>query len=364
MSYLDRVNAAIVRIRAADRYRAVDTGAVLPIDFSTNDYLGLSADPRVVAAMHQTQRAGSSGSRLLGGHHREHAALEEELATWLGRERALVFSSGYMAAAGAVSVLASVVRTAYSDRLNHASLIDALIASKLDRSIYPHRGLPAKAERSGPALIVTESIFSMAGDTIDIDAIVRDLGDDDVLLIDEAHALGVVGTHGAGVAAAIRDPRIVVLGTLSKSLGAQGGFVAGPAALIELLTNAARSFIFDTALAPALADAARVALQIAAKGDDLRTALHANVARLQTGLRNAGYNVPQYRSAIVPVVLGSERAALDVAAHLRTAGISAPAIRPPTVPAGTSRLRFSVRANHSAADVDALLEALACIAIS
>jgi 8-amino-7-oxononanoate synthase len=364
MSYLERVNAAIARIRAADRYRSVTLNGPLAIDFSTNDYLGLSADPRVVEALHGAGRAGSSGSRLLGGNHPEHVALEEELATWLGRERALLFSSGYMAAAGAVSVLASVMRIAYSDQLNHASLIDALLASKIDRSIYAHGTLPPKDKRTGPALIVSESIFSMDGDAADVDALVRDLGDDDVLLLDEAHALGVAGVRGAGLAATIDDPRIVILGTLSKSLGSQGGFVAGPAALVELLTNAARSFIFDTALAPALAQAARTSLGIAAGGDALRATLHANVARLQSGLRECGYATPGHRSAIVPVVQGSERAALDVSARLRAANITAPAIRPPTVPAGTSRLRFSVRANHTPAEIDAVLEALTCIAIS
>jgi 8-amino-7-oxononanoate synthase len=364
MSYLERISAAIARIRAADRYRSVDANGPLTIDFSTNDYLGLSSDPRVLEALHSAQRAGSSGSRLLGGHHPEHTALEEELAAWLGREGALLFSSGYMAAAGAVSVLASVMRVAYSDQLNHASLIDALVASKIDRNIYVHGNLPPKSERTGPALIVSESIFSMDGDAADVGALVRDLGDDDVLLLDEAHALGVTGARGAGLAATIDDPRIVILGTLSKSLGAQGGFVAGPAALIELLTNAARSFIFDTALAPALAQAARASLRIAAAGDVLRATLHANAARLQSGLRGCGYETPEHHSAIVPVVLGTERAALDVSARLRAAGITAPAIRPPTVRAGTSRLRFSVRANHTPAEIDAVLETLSCIAIS
>jgi len=364
MSYLDRIRATLERIRAADRYRTVDTGPRLAIDFSSNDYLGLAADPRVIGALRQAGRAGSGGSRLLGGHHREHALLEEELAAWLGRERALVFSSGYLSAAGAIGVLSTAARVAYSDRLNHASLIDALATSKIDRLVYPHKKLPAKDQRRGSALIVTESIFSMDGDAVNLAAIVRDLTGDDVLLVDEAHALGVAGPRGAGLAAGILDERIVILGTLSKSLGSQGGFVAGPAALIELLINAARSFIFDTALAPALAAAARAALKVTIEGDALRASLHANVARLQSGLRERGYEAGDHRSAIVPVVLGEERAALDAAQHLRAAGITAPAIRPPTVPAGTSRLRFSVRANHTPADIDALLEAMACIAIS
>lgn len=363
MSYLDRVEDALTRIRAADRYREVDprqrSGAV---DFSSNDYLGLATDARVVQALARASRVGSGGARLLGGAHREHSLLEEELAAWLGRERVLLFSSGYHAALGAISTLAICVERIYSDRLNHASLIDGMRIARTPREIYAHLQPPQGAARTSSALLVTESIFSMDGDTADLRAIVESLCEDDVLLVDEAHALGVTGLHGAGLAYGIADPRVVVLGTLSKALGAMGGFIAGPNALIELIINTARTFIFDTALPPAIALAGRIALTIARSDDEQRIALHQNVARLRAGLRAIGLPSIDAPSPIVPVILGTASQALGVANALLTKGIYAPAVRPPTVPEGSSRLRLSVRANHTPQEIDlSLRELAACI---
>jgi 8-amino-7-oxononanoate synthase len=366
MSYLDRVEALLDEIRACDRYRSVQLRARPEmLDFSSNDYLALATHPQVVQALRLAQRAGSGGARLLGGAHREHSLLEEELAPFLGRERVLLFSSGYHAAIGAVTVLARTVDRIYSDRYNHASLIDGIRLAGTPRVIVPHGRIPPRAERAAAALIVTESIFGMDGDSTDVAGILADLGPDDVLLIDEAHALGVTGPQGSGLARDLQDPRIVIVGTLSKAFGVLGGFVAGPARLIELLVNAARTFIFDTALPPALALAARVALVQLRAADESRAHLHATVRHLRAGLRSLGLPATENLAAVVPVVLGSEQRALAVAAGLEGKNIIAPAIRPPTVPEGGSRLRLSIRADHQREHMDLFVESLAaCIAIS
>ncbi len=352
MTYLNRIEAALDEIRAESRYRELPTRQLSGvIDFSSNDYLGLATDAQVVEALKHATRVGSGGARLLSGRHREHSLLEQELAGWLGRERALLFSSGYHAALGAIPVLAVLAGSILSDERNHASLIDGIRLARRRHAIYPHATIPAT--REGSALIVSESIFSMDGDAIDPAALLARLRDDDVLLVDEAHALGVVGREGAGLARELDDPRVVVLGTLSKALGVHGGFIAGPALVIELLVNRARTFIFDTALPPALALAARIALLLARNGDGRRERLHANAARLREGLHQ-----PHGIGGIVPLVLGSEERALGVAELLSQRRIVAPAIRPPTVPPGTSRLRFSVRTDHEASQIDFLLEEL------
>ncbi|MBV8116815.1 MAG: 8-amino-7-oxononanoate synthase [Candidatus Eremiobacteraeota bacterium] len=364
MTYLDGVSQTLDRIRVEGRYRTLETHQLSgAIDFSSNDYLGLATNPQVLQAFRHATRVGSGGSRLLGGRHREHSLLEEELAAWLGRERALIFSSGYLAALGAIPVLGRMVKAIYSDALNHASLIDGVRMSHAERVVYPHAELPARSERIDGALIVTESIFSMDGDTVDVRALVEGMGRNDVLLVDEAHALGVAGPHGSGIASEIDDSRAVVMGTLSKAFGCQGGFVAGPAALIELLVNTARSFIFDTALPPAIALAARVALVQLRNGDEARKRLHENVQRTRDGLASLGFVVAGGPAPIVPVVLGAESRAVNVSKALMAKKLYVPAIRPPTVPPGTSRLRISLRADHISEQIDLLIEGIReCIA--
>lgn len=366
MTYLDRAAVLLDEIRAQGRYRKVRTHSLGgALDFSSNDYLALATNPQVVEAFRRATRVGSGGARLLGGSHREHSLLEEELAVWLGRERVLLFSSGYHAALGAITVLAHTVERIYSDRLNHASLIDGIRATRIERSVYDHATLPPRAQRRGSALIVTESIFGMDGDAVDLESMLAALGDDDVLLIDEAHALGVTGPGGAGRARALADPRVVVMGTLSKAFGAQGGFIAGPALLIDLLVNRARPFIFDTAMPPAVALASRVALALIRNADAAREQLHDNVRRLRDGLTLLGFPTIDDPSPIVPVVLGSEERAVEIARELESMKIYAPAIRPPTVPPGSSRLRLSVRADHHREHIDLLVQGLAkCIVTS
>ena len=359
MTYLDRARGALETIRAQGRYREVQTeGPKCAADFSSNDYLGLARDSRMIEAMRHVEAVGSGGARLLGGRHREHALLEQDVARWLGRERALLFSSGYLAALGAIPVLAPLVDGIYSDELNHASLIDGMRAAKTERHVYPHGAIPAPGTRRGSALIVSESLFGMDGDVVEAAQLVDALGGDDVLLIDEAHAIGVLGQAGAGTARGIQDDRIVVLGTLGKAVGAAGGFVAGPATIIELLVNAARTFIFDTAMPPAIAFAARVGIMLAKSAEERRERLRANVERLHRGLHVLGFPVPARAVPIVPVIAGSEQNAMELMRRCSERGVYAPAVRPPTVPPGSSRLRVSVRADHTAEQIDLLLGAL------
>jgi 8-amino-7-oxononanoate synthase len=329
------------------------------IDFASNDYLGLSRRPSLREAMRSTSVVGSGGARLLSGAHPEHAALEADLARFVGRERALLFSSGYLAALGAVQALAPLVAAAYSDEHNHASLIDGLRLTKLPRTIFAHGALPSAQERTAPALVVTESVFGMSGEAIDLAGMLERLGPGDVLVLDEAHALGIYGQRGSGLASAFDDERIVIVGTLSKAFGCAGGFVAGTSEVIDLLISTARSFIFDTSMPPPLAAAARAALEAIVQGEALRGALQANVQRLCRGLRAIDRFGGLREAPIIPLIVGDARSALDLGEHLRAQGIFAPAIRPPTVAQGQSQIRLVVRADHTASEIAALLCALA-----
>jgi 8-amino-7-oxononanoate synthase len=226
--------------------------------------------------------------------------------------------------------------------------------------VFDHGQLPPKPQREHPALIVTESLFGMDGDKADLRAMLDQLHDDDILLVDEAHALGLFGPEGGGLAHGLNDPRVVVLGTLSKAIGAAGGFIAGPAAVIDLLVNSARTFIFDSAPPPAIAFAARVGIMLARTADDRRARLFSKAERLRSGLRELQIAVNDERTPIVPIVLGDERRALDLMERCAEHGINAPAIRPPTVPIGTSRLRISMRSDHTDEQIALLMEQLAC----
>ena len=374
MSYLARVRAELAALDASERRRHVRTA--LPagaVDFSSNDYLALSTAPEVLAASRSTGRVGSGGSRLLGGAHPDHAALERDLADFVGRERALLFSSGFLAALGAVATLARTVDEAYSDERNHASLIDALRATRLHRHVHAHGTVPQRA-RPAPtaALFVAESIYGMDGDALDVPAFVDALDAGDVALVDEAHALGVAGPGGAGLMRDHADPRIVILGTLSKAFGAAGGFIAGPGDVIDLAQNVARSFVFDTAPALPVVLAARAALELIRAGGARRGALAANVARMRAVLESNGAAKSDGSAFIlesnahpsapfVSIILGHEYTALAVARALEARGYFAPAIRPPTVPPGTSRLRVTLRADHTAEDIDGFAAAFHAI---
>lgn len=322
------------------------------VSFAANDYLGLASHPQVrLAAISAIERfgAGAMASRLIVGTRSLHVELESLLAEWNQTERALVFSSGYSANLGVLTTFGETDVTLFSDELNHASIIDGCRLAKARTLIYRHLDLQhlqtLLRQTPGRKIVVTESVFSMDGDTAPLPALAQLCSEHGALLIlDEAHA--ALGPK----LPATRDLEVLHVGTLSKTLGSLGGFVAGSSRLIELLVNRARTFIFTTGLSPADTAAAAAAVRIcrSEEGNHLRARLRSLVDMLRPG----------HPSAIVPVVLGDDAAALQAAAQLREAGIHVPAIRPPTVPKGTARLRVALSASHSEAMVGNLRAAL------
>lgn len=337
------------------------------VSFASNDYLGLSAHPAVRAAAHEAIErwgTGAGASRLVTGSRPVHAELEEELAGWKGTEAAVCFPTGFAANLGVLSVLGGPGVRVFSDELNHASIIDGCRLSRAQVTVYRHRDLGQLEEllESGegrsttPPLVVTDSVFSMDGDVAPLDELVALCARrGTALVVDEAHA--VLGPRlDLSDVSGSANSTIVRVGTLSKTLGALGGFVAASRDLVDLLINRARSYIFSTALPPADAAAALAALRI------LRTAEgKALVERLEVLLQRmtaAGVAAPGHPSPIIPVVLGPEEAAIDASMRLLARGLWVPAIRPPTVPAGTSRLRVTLSAAHRDEDVTRLIDAL------
>ena len=332
--------------------------------FAANNYLGLAGDERVAAAATEAARTvgtGAGASRLVVGDTPAHRSLERALAESKGTERALAFSSGYAANVGTLTALSPDV--IFSDELNHASIIDGARLSEADVEVYDHCDADAlaatMAERASETrseeswLVVTDSVFSMDGDVAPLEAICTVAEQYGAwVMADEAHATGVyeggvVGSRG------LEDRVQVQLGTLSKALGAQGGFVAGSEPLVEWLVNAARSFVFSTGLTPPAAAAAERALELA---PDQRADLWANVDRLREGLEAMGYEV-YGETHILPVLVGDREDALALDERLRKASIVAPAIRPPTVPDGTSRIRVAPQATHTDRDIARCLAA-------
>lgn len=312
------------------------------VSFASNDYLGLAAHPKVrAAAITAIERfgAGSMASRLIVGTRSLHRDLESEIAQWKRTPSALVFSSGYAANLGVLTTLGEQDVTLFSDELNHASIIDGCRLAKARTLVYRHLDLDhlqtLLRQTSGRKIVVTESVFSMDGDSAPLPALARLCVEQGALLVlDEAHAV-----LGPKFDSSLRDLQVLHVGTLSKTLGSLGGFVAGSSRLIELLVNRARTFIFTTGLSPADTAAALAALQVceSEEGDRLRARLRSLIDMLRPG----------HPSAIVPVILGEDSAALAAAAQLREVGIHVPAIRPPTVPKGTSRLRVALSASHT-----------------
>jgi 8-amino-7-oxononanoate synthase len=323
------------------------------VSFASNDYLGLTSHPAVVAAAHAALDrwgTGSGSARLIVGSRPGHSELETDLAEWKGCERALLFSTGFSANLGVLSVFGGADVTVFSDALNHASIIDGC---KLGRSrvvVYRHNDLDhlaaLLAAASGRKVVVTDSVFSMDGDLASVNnlaALCLDAGA--LLVLDEAH-----GVLGPDLATDLIGPTVLRMGTLSKALGSLGGFVAGSTAMIDLLVNRARSFIFTTASSPADVAAAHAALAICRsdEGERLRARLRRTIDRVRPG----------HPSPIVPIVLGGEQAALDASAMLRKVGLIVPAIRPPTVAPGSSRLRIALSAAHTDDMIDRLVAAL------
>lgn len=336
------------------------------LNFSSNDYLGLANDPRLKAAGEEAIErygVGAGASRLICGTQAPHADLEAALARFKGTEAALAFSTGYAAALGTIPALVGSEDVVILDKLCHASLVDAARLSGATIRVFPHNHLEKlekllKWARENHAkanvLVVTESVFSMDGDTAPLREVVA-LKDrfDAWLFLDEAHGVGVLGPNGRGLAAEfeLADRVDIQMGTLGKALGASGGAICGSAPLIDFLVNRARSFIFSTAPSPAMAAAAMAAVRLLDSGEaeSLREKLWANIRRM----------APESPSAIVPHIVGDESAALQIAARLEERGFLVPAIRYPTVAKGQARLRIALSAAHESAQIDALSAALA-----
>lgn len=324
------------------------------VTFASNDYLGLSAHPAVIAAAHDALDrwgAGAGGSRLITGARPVHSELEEALACWKQTERAVLFPTGFAANLGVLATLGGPGVRIVSDSLNHASIIDGTRLARAEVAIAPHGDIEALdravAGHDGPTMVVADTVFSMDGDVLDLEPTVELCRRHGALLVlDEAHA--VLGPDPS--VDDLEGVDVIRVGTLSKTLGSLGGFAACSAPFADLLVNAARTSIFTTALSPADAAAALAAVTIvrSPEGDQLRARLRAHVDRL----------APDHPSPIVPVVLGDEDRAVAAAAALLERGLFVPAIRPPTVPAGTSRLRVTFSAAHTDHQVSLLIEAL------
>jgi 8-amino-7-oxononanoate synthase len=341
------------------------------LSFCSNDYLGLANHPQLIAAFKEgVDRfgVGSGAAHLITGHSYAHQALEEELAAFVGRPRALLFSTGYMANLGVVTALTGRGDEIFEDRLNHASLIDAaaLSAAKLVR--YPHNDMQAlqqklSASQARQRLIASDGVFSMDGDCarlVTMQALARQ--SDAWLLVDDAHGFGVLGEQGRGWCAdqlGAGADNVVLMATLGKALGTGGAFVAGSEALVETLIQQARTFIYTTAAPPALAWATRAALRLVQEGGDMRERLLRNIDYFRRGAAELDVPLMASDTAIQPVVVGAAGPAMALSAALRQRGLLVTAIRPPTVPQGASRLRVTLSASHSLEQLDRLLRALA-----
>jgi 8-amino-7-oxononanoate synthase len=339
------------------------------VQFCTNNYLGLANDPEVIeAAREATARfgTGAGASRLVAGSMELHHELERQLARFKQTEAALLFPTGYMANLAVLTTFAGERDLIVSDKLNHASLIDAARFSGAAHRTFVHRS----AERAGTLLgrecegvkfLVTDSIFSMDGDVADLRAL-ADAADEAnaLLVIDEAHATGVLGARGAGLAElqGVEERIAITVGTLSKALGSMGGFVAGPRDVIDTLINEGRSFIYTTALPPACSAAALASLKIVEREPERRERVMRLARHVKSELTAMGFDTGDSASPIIPVILGESATALAASEQLKQHGLYVPAIRPPTVPPNSARLRISLMATHTDGHIEQLLTAM------
>jgi 8-amino-7-oxononanoate synthase len=373
---------ALARRSLLRRLRTIESapGAVVDLEghrvllFSSNNYLDLAAHPRITeAAINAIRRygVGAGASRLVAGNLRPHRELEDRLAAFKRVEATLVFTTGYQANLGLIPTLAEERAVIYADRLCHASLIDACRLCEIPLRIYRHRDhmqlsrLLQKGHAS--ALVVTDGVFSMDGDVAPLPDLYKAVEQSAAtLVVDDAHGTGVMGKTGRGTVEhwGLEGQPIVQMGTLSKALGGLGGFVAGSRDLIEYLVNRARPFIYTTALPPALAAAAIAALDVIEAEPERLERLWSLRHRLHEGIRQLGFDTLDSQSPIIPLLVGDTDAACSLSEALLAHGIYAPAIRPPTVPAGTSRIRMSVTAGHRPEQIDYALEALSKICAS
>jgi 8-amino-7-oxononanoate synthase len=372
------VETQLTQLRQAGLYRTLRRvdGAQGPtllldgrevINFSSNNYLGIANHPALCdAAKAAIDRygCGSGASRLISGNMSLHEELEAKIAVFKGTEAALVFNSGFQANTGVIPALVGADDIVFSDALNHASIIDGCRLARVKNSVYGHcdlnalEGMLKEAPRRGRRLIVTESLFSMDGDEAPLAEIVE-LAEryDAMVMVDEAHATGVYEPDGAGLIAKLGlGARLLVqMGTLGKALGGFGAYVACSQALRELLINRCRSFIFTTALPPAVMAMAIAAIELVQNQPERREALRRNSQSSRGGLRALGYNISDGAGQIVPLIVGDAGACMNLSAALLAHGVFAQGIRPPTVPPGTSRLRITLMATHTAEHIDKAL---------
>ena len=340
------------------------------ISFCSNDYLGLANDPALVDAACAGARrwgVGSGASHLVSGHLTPHDLLEEKLAAFTGFDRALLFSTGYMANLGIVVSLVGRGDAVFADKLNHASLIDAVQLSRADHERYPHGDLAAlerllAASTARRKLILTDAVFSMDGDLAPLPRLLQ-LAErfDAWLVVDDAHGFGVLGIQGRGSLSHFdipANPRLIYMGTLGKAAGGAGAFVAGSETVIEWLLQRARTYIFTTGSSPIIACALLASLELIEQGDERRRHLHRLTDTLRAGLAGSRWRLMPSPTAIQPVIIGDNHEALRVALALFERGLWVPAIRPPTEPKGTARLRVSLSSAHSETQVQLLVDAL------
>ena len=401
MSSLDqRLQAELAQLRARSLYRTrrevrgrhgveIEVDGKPCLNFCSNDYLGMAGEPRVAKAAQKAlgeSGTGSGAAALISGYNSEHRHLEEALAEFVQRPRALLFSSGWAANLGVLKALLGKNDTLIADELNHASLIDggrlsgaryvrvghcdlaayARTLENVSKPFPPAEPAPDSIRGGGEVILATDAVFSMDGDLAPLPELaVLCKAHGAALMVDDAHGFGVLGEGGRGSLFAPHSSPLtphevpIYMATLGKSLGVAGAFVAGSEALIEFLIQRARSWVFSTASPPALSAAARESLRIVQAEPERRQALHERVQQFRAGAEQLGIALTASETAIQPLILGEERRALDLSARLYQRGYWVAAIRPPTVPAGTARLRITFSASHSEAQVDDLLEALA-----
>jgi 8-amino-7-oxononanoate synthase len=351
----------------------VRLGGQVLLNLSSNDYLGLAQDPRLIKAAQAAAArwgTGAGASRLVVGHLALHEEVEARLAAFKGTEAAAIFSTGYMANLGVISALVGPGDTVFCDKLNHASIYDGIKLSGASLQRFPHRDMKrlesllekiSKTQGDKRRLIITDSVFSVDGDLAplaELVALKERFGA--ALMIDEAHATGVLGARGAGLAEALGlTERVDIhMGTFSKALGSLGGYVAGDRRLIDYLHNRARSFIYSTALAPPILGAIEAALEIVVLEPQRRAYLLEESEKFRRGLMSAGLDTLGSETQIVPVLVGDNGRTLEFAALLRQRGLMAVALRPPTVPPGRARVRFSLSAAHAREDLRRALETI------
>ena len=372
----------IDQTKAAGLYRKLRTMNTAPLPemlidgkrhlvFSSNNYLGLANDRQLVYAAETILNefgVGSSGSRLTTGHTEWHRRLEEKIAQFKQTEAALLFSSGFLANVGVLSSLPEKGDVILSDQLNHASIIDGCRLSKASTVVYNHINMDHLEEKLKKTshymrrFIVTDGVFSMDGTIAPLDQIISLAKRYHAyVIVDDAHATGVLGEKGRGTSEHFGVHPDVVIGTLSKAVGTEGGFVAGSRVLIDFLLNHSRTFIFQTAMPPSICSASYAAFEIIEESDTKRKLLDSNVKKIKTSLVEMGFDVKGDDTPIIPVMIGEPTEAVIFAEKLQENGIFAPAIRPPTVPVGESRIRLTVTSDHSSNEIDYLLECFYCI---